>query len=149
MSESYWRIVEPIWNTINLDSVEVFLETYSRSPRDAALLYAAHFCQSEVCNGGFHQLFYNVTGVLAPEAVDGFRAIEQRRVAETVQAAMDALGSPYPRDRGMRAEILAHFTPRSFDALDEQFFALIRTEAGGFEVATDKYAVRSRRLGGA
>jgi Domain of unknown function (DUF4375) len=27
-------------------------------------------CQSEVCNGGFDQFFYNGTGVLAPEAAE-------------------------------------------------------------------------------
>ena len=94
MSGSYWETVEPIWDKISINDVDVFLETYAQAPPHAALLYAAHFCQSEVCNGGFHQLFYNSTGVLAPEAVWGFHAIGQHKVAETVQAAMDVIGSP-------------------------------------------------------
>lgn len=140
MSGSYWRLVEPIWNKINIDGVEVFLETYARVPRQAALLYSAHFCQSEVCNGGFHQFFHNSTGVLAPEAVHGFRAIGQWKVAEVVQASMDLLGSPYPRDRRMRALVLAGFTTRKFQAFDRQFYSLIGTESGGFEQAADQYA---------
>ncbi|WP_369973953.1 DUF4375 domain-containing protein [Polaromonas sp. SP1] len=30
-------------------------------------LFAVHWCQSEICNGGFMQFFANSTGVLAPE----------------------------------------------------------------------------------
>jgi hypothetical protein len=146
MSEGYWDTVDPVWDKIDIDGVEEFLETYAQAPLHAALLYAAHFCQSEVCNGGFHQLFYNSTGVLAPEAVQGFRAIGQHKVADTVQAAMDMVGSPYPRDRELRGAILSQFSPRSFDALNEQFYAALDSEAGGFEVAADDYAARSGRL---
>jgi len=146
MSGSYWEAVEPIWDKISINDVEMFLETYAQAPPHAALLYAAHFCQSEVCNGGFHQLFYNSTGVLAPEAVRGFHAIGQHKVAETVQAAMDVIGSPYPRDRELRWAILSRFSPRDFDALNEQFYAILDTEAGGFEAAADDYAARSERL---
>jgi len=145
MSGGYWDTVEPVWDKISIDDVGVFQETFAQAPLHAGLLYAAHFCQSEVCNGGFHQLFYNSTGVLAPEAVLGFRAIGQWKIAETVQAAMDVLGSPYPRDRELRWANLSRFTPRSFDALNEQFFALLDTEAGGFEAAADDYAARNER----
>ena len=86
------------------------------------------------------------TGVLAPEAVQGFHAIGQHKVAETVQAAMDVLGSPYPRDHGLRETILSRFSPRSFDALNEQFYALLDSEAGGFDAAADDYAARNGRL---
>lgn len=88
-NEGYWRLVGPSWEEINIyDGPDVFLDSYSKAPVEAALLYAAHFCQSEVCNGGFKQFFFNPTGVLAPEAVLGFRAIGQEKVAELVENAM-------------------------------------------------------------
>jgi hypothetical protein len=146
MSGGYWETVDPIWNKISTNSVKEFLDTYAHAAPHAAFLFAAHFCQSEVCNGGFHQFFYNSTGVLAPEAVQGFHAIGQHKVAETVQAAMDVLGSPYPRDLGLREVILSRFSPRSFDPLNEQFYALLDSEAGGFEVAANDYAARNGRL---
>ena len=146
MSGGYWETVDPIWDKIGIGSVDEFLKTYGQAPRHAALLFAAHFCQSEICNGGFDQLFYNCTGVLAPEAVEGFRAIGQHKVAETVQTAMDMLGSPYPRDQGLRETILSRFSPRSFDALNEQFYAFLDSEAGGFDAAADDYAARNGRL---
>src|ERR1700730_12568918 len=67
MTGSYWWIVEPLWNQIKIDSAEIFLDTYLNAPPEAALLYASHFCQSEVCNGGFRQLFFNSTGYLRPK----------------------------------------------------------------------------------
>jgi hypothetical protein len=143
MAEGYWKIIEPIWNEINIyDRTEVFLDTYSKAPREAALLYAAHFCHSEVCNGGFSQFFNNSTGVLAPEAVQGFRIIGQNRIAALIETAMLAFGAPYLRDRDKRQVVLEGLPPKAFDDLDEQFFALIETEAGGFEASADRYADR-------
>src|SRR5215468_5622343 len=78
----YWSIVEPVWNAINIgDGPEIFAQTFASVPRVSGLIFAAHFCQSEICNGGFRQFFWNSTGVLAPEAVVGFRDIGQAQVA--------------------------------------------------------------------
>jgi hypothetical protein len=108
----------------------------------SALRYAAHFCQSEVCNGGFWQFFSNSTGVLSPEAVLGFRAIGQDGVATVVQAAIDEFGLPYPRDRTLRTLRFARSTPNDFDVLDRRFYALIGVEGGGFQTAADNYATQ-------
>ena len=145
MGDTYWQLIEPIWNEVNIyDGPEVFLDSYSRIASEVAALYAAHFCQSEVCNGGFRQFFSNSTGVLAPEAVQGFHAIGQNRIADLVERAMLAFGSPYIRDRERRHEILENLPARSFDSLDEEFFSLIEKEAGGFEAAAEPYATTVR-----
>jgi hypothetical protein len=140
----YWRLVEPIWDKIDIDGADVFLKSYSQAPRKAALLYAAHFCQSEICNGGFYQLFHNSTGVLVPEAVDGFRSIGQTEVAEIVETATRILGSPYPRDHDSRRSVLAALDKKTFTALDDKFYALIASENGGFQKAADRYAAAQR-----
>ena len=155
--ERYWELVEPVWDTINIyDGPEIFLRTYGEAPRNSALLFAAHFCQSEICNGGFAQFFSNSTGVLAPEALEGFRAIGQSEVARTIEEAMRTLGATYIRDRKARQEVLKALVGVHQDrhrALDEvvfgefdrRFFKLIRTEVGGFEVAADNFAANLRR----
>lgn len=78
--EEYWAVLDQYWDVIDIDSPEVFESTFNRVPRSVGLLYAAHFCQSEVCNGGFTQFFWNSTGVLGPEAVEGFRAIGRKEL---------------------------------------------------------------------
>lgn len=145
MESEYWRRIEEFWEEINIyDGAEVFLATYRSVPFEAGLLFAAQFCQSEVCNGGFKQFFFNSTGVLAPEAVAGFRAIGQHQTGEVVGGAMKLLGSPYPRDRADRQARLVNLIATTFDVLDDRFYALIGTEAGGFEAASDAYAVKHK-----
>jgi Domain of unknown function (DUF4375) len=137
----YWTIVKPVWNVINIyDGPEVFRETYDSAPRNSALLFAAHFCQSEICNGGFGQFFWNSTGVLAPEAVEGFRTIGQQQIADLIEKAMSLLGSSYPRGRAERQKHLAAASKTSLDSLDQMFYLLIESEAGGFKAAADRYA---------
>jgi len=137
----YWSIVEPVWDAINIyDDPAVFAETFASAPRASGLLFASHFCQSEICNGGFGQFFGNSTGVLAPEAVEGFREIGQVEVAALIEKAISLFGSVYPRDRGERETRLTEVSTSSLDALDEMFYALIDSEAGGFIAAADRYA---------
>ena len=102
----YWGLIESVCEEINIyDGPDVFLETFNKVPLKAGLLYAAYFCQFEVCNGGFNQFFSNNTGVLAPEAVRGLRAIEQNQIADLVEKAMNSFGNEYPRDRELRAAL--------------------------------------------
>lgn len=54
-------------------------------------MFAAHFCQSEICNGGLGQFFGNSTGGLAPEAVEGFREIGQAQVAALIASGLSVL----------------------------------------------------------
>lgn len=118
------------------------------------MLYVAHFCRSEVCNGGFTQFFSNSTGVLAPEAVEGFVAIGQPGLASAVQRAMDMPGSPYQRDRrarwtqlgqsetenGPSAPVWEYRDLPVFRSLEDEFSSLRETEGGGFGNAADRFA---------
>src|SRR5581483_3806249 len=106
-------------------------------------LFAAHWCQSEVCNGGFHQFFYNPTGVLAPEAMDGFDAIGLPACAQVVREAMELFDVPFPRDRDDRIDQLERLDSgdngRPFEELDERFYTALRSQNGGFKVAADRF----------
>ncbi len=140
-------MIDPHWYGVSIyDGARVFLREYRRTPEAARHLLAAHWCQSEVCNGGFHQFFTNSTGVLAPEAAAGFEAIGQGRVGSVVRRAMEFFGLRYPRDRRKRNAALEAYEAKHpkaadpFDRLDERFYALLDKEAGGWEEAADAYA---------
>lgn len=107
-----------------------------------ALLHAAHFTRSEVCNGGFHQFFCNTTGVLAPEAIEGFAAIGLPQISATVGRATEMLGSPYPRDRPERQDRLGKLHRDIFATLDGELYDLMTSEAGGFQSAANLYVAR-------
>ena len=141
--KEYWDIVGPVWDVIDIyEGPEVFRQTYNSVPRESGLMFAAHFCQSEVCCGGFEQFFWNPTGVLAPEAVEGFREIGLPQVAALIESAMALLGPPYPRDRVARKVRLSQVPRGALDALDETFFALIKSEEGGFNAVANRYVDR-------
>jgi hypothetical protein len=158
--EQYWNAIDPIWDDIDIDTSESFQRTFQNVPPKLGLLYAAHFCQSEVCNGGFTQFFRNSTGVLAPEAIEGFAAIGQPQVADVVRRAVSMLGAPYPRDRAARWSTLAELAPGSnsqpissgdstyrnieiFSPLEDEFYSVLKTDGGGFDNAADRYAAAS------
>jgi hypothetical protein len=144
--DQYWALVEPHWERVDIDTPEAFLASFANTPPLARDLLAAHWCVSEVCNGGFHQFFFNSTGVLAPEAATGFASIGLVQLSSLVRAAMLFFGEAFPRDRETRiATLEAHEceSPDSagpFAELDDQFYDLIATEGGGWEEAADRFA---------
>ena len=141
--ERYWQAIEPICDDIIVyDGEDVFLSSWSRVRSELALLYAAHFCQSEVCNGGLSQFFSNSTGVLAPEAISGFRAIGLPDLAAVVEQAAAFFEAPYPRNRNTRVKALREANSKMFERLDREFFRLLREENKGWELAADHYALR-------
>lgn len=95
----YWLVLDPIWHSLSstLATTEVFLYAFAATPREVGHLFATHWCYSEVCNGGFHQFFANVTGVLAPEALQGFEAIGVEAWAQALKESMAFFDEPYPR----------------------------------------------------
>lgn len=124
----------------------MFLQQYAAAPEASRVLFAAHWCQSEIANGGFSQFFANSTGVLAPEGVSAFRDLGMPQTAAVIEKAMAAFGAVYPRDRDARDEALTAICDAvdeeswPFEEFDEAFFDLFRSENGGFDAAADRYA---------
>jgi hypothetical protein len=165
--ESYWEVVEPIFETVDTGrGFEEFTASCKGIPRTSILLLAAHWALSEVHNGGFLQLFWNSTGILVLEAMEGFYAMGLPQMAETLSDAAGQLGDPYPRERDDRWDALLVNSGKSeeeiqeifqkedhlyvafckatsnlpFDRLDDQFLELAETENGGFQQAATNYA---------
>ncbi|HKQ35376.1 MAG TPA: DUF4375 domain-containing protein [Nitrospiraceae bacterium] len=150
--DRYWALIEPHWLPLNEAwdlSLDEFLATLHQVPPRVADLYAAHWCQSEVRNGGFHQFFFNTTGLLAPEAVGGFRAIGLLEWAALLAEAMNYFDAPYPRDRVMRLDLLPEDhdgdleNSDPFAELDDRFFSCVDAEPTRWEKSADLYAVQA------
>ena len=110
MENSYWRFVEPVWDAISIyDGGKVFLEQFSNATEKQQVLFAAHWAQSEILNGGLGQFFSNPTGVLAPEAVVAFFKLGMPKCATAIENAMLFFGEPYPREEIIRQNKLEGF----------------------------------------
>jgi hypothetical protein len=162
----YWELVEPLFDKVDVDSPEAFFTSIQGLNPLIVNLFAAHFCLSEVHNGGFLQSFWNPTGILAPEAIQGFCAIGMPKLAAVILEAAVPLGSPYPRERDARWDLLLAATgqsedeikgifeaesnlylafaaataPLNFDALNEKAWKLAEEENGDFGNAATAYA---------
>lgn len=143
----YWKKLEPIADSVSIyDGPEIFLRQFSTIPTALGNLLAAHWCYSEVTNGGFLQFFNNSTGVLAPEAGGAFEALGLDDCARVIEKAMAYFGTPYPRERDKRFEILAgtksdrDTNKDLFQELDDEFYRLLPWEDETFEKAADSYA---------
>ncbi|MFN0197341.1 MAG: DUF4375 domain-containing protein [Planctomycetaceae bacterium] len=145
----YWSLIEPYWLTLNetwdLGSSS-FLAQLRKVPLKVRHVYSAHWCQSEVFNGGLYQFFFNTTGLLAPDALDGFRGIGLQEWSEVLDEAMRYFGTPYPRERKLRLVKLPEARSRNredwdpFLALDERFNKWADEEHDRWELAADSYA---------
>jgi hypothetical protein len=146
LSDGYWSLVEPVWRSISIYAgPEDFLRQFRAVRPEVGHLFAAHWCQSEVRNGGLHQFFSNPTGVLAPEALEGFSAIGLAEWAGILAEAVRFFGSPYPREQAARQELLVRHRGRRqewdpFYQLDERFYAWLHAEPDRWERAADRYA---------
>jgi hypothetical protein len=119
-------------------------------PEVVVNLLAAHWCQDEVLNGGFIQLFANSSGVLAPEAGKAFQAIGLPQWATLVGQAISYFGPEYPRAQDERNSVLpsrpagktaAEWDP--FYSLDGQFYALLKKDDAVWERTANEYARKS------
>jgi Domain of unknown function (DUF4375) len=129
--EGYWSLVEPLWDQLNEAwdvGPEEFIRRFTSTRSGARHLYAAHWCISEVENGGLFQFFWNSTGILAPEAKEGFTVVGLGNLARILEEAMRHFGEPYLRERKDRLASLPNWPQHErtawdpFHELDDRFY---------------------------
>lgn len=91
-------------------------------------LYGAWWTEAEVGNGGFHQFFWNSTGVVSALAAEGFEAIGAARMRACLSEAVKRLGPIDVFNRAERQKALAGLKIDAFADLDERFYAAEKVE---------------------
>lgn len=138
------KIISMVWETINIyDGPEIFLESYRAAGEAAASVYAAIWIVEETRNGGLWQLFYNSTGILVPEGIEGFRRIGMPLTADSLEnVAKSVFGEEYPRARAIRQAQMPDREWPEWTPLGQRFYDLIETENAGIEAAVNIFAER-------
>lgn len=144
--EQYWPFSDTTHEEISFyEGESKFLSDYENCIEKKRNLFCAWWCRAEVSNGGLEQLFYNDTGVLAPEAVQAFYALNAPELAKSLKKSMSIFGSEYPRNRELRQSVLASALASQahpgqlFDALDEEFCNFLYEENSGLEQLAVEY----------
>ena len=135
-----------VWESVSIyDGPDDFLKQFTALSVPHQHLFSTWWCDHEVCNGGFLQLFENSTGVLVPDAVVGYRALGLLDVAVTVGEAMGFFKPTYPRElapRQAKVKEICAITKSSFDVLDERYYSLLPGRDWRFQRAADIYAAQ-------
>ncbi len=119
-------VLDVIWQQADFYSDET---TFHRSVKPATKgqlgIYAATWYISEVNNGGHHQFFYNSTGMVWQQALDGFTMLEAEKHKAILQQAIALFPNGKPStDRQHRSEQLDAIDSGKFDPLDEKLYDL-------------------------
>ncbi len=139
LSTSAIRRLETLAEVVDIyGSGDRFVGQFAQITSEEQTLFSTSWVVAEVLNGGFHQFFWNSTGVLAPEAKYGFEALGLATCARLLETAMDFFGPSYPRDREARIAMLEQFEEANgedtdpFEGLDGSFYDQIENEHGGY-----------------
>lgn len=122
---SYWDYVDFVWSRISIyHGPEVYAECIRQLPSECVQLHAVHWYTSEAYNGGFDQFFFNSTGVVAKNALEGLKRIGANEHHDLLVSAMSLLGGRYPAEQVVREGRLTDEVRTELRYLDEDYLSL-------------------------
>ena len=141
---SYWDHIKDAYEKTSIyDGGVAFRSEFARLPAHIGDLLAVHWALSEIENGGFHQFFANPTGVLAPEAAQGFERIGLPEVADLIRRAVAHFEGAYPREQHERWPFLDSHGPEVFESLERRLYEIGSPNLGRIYDRMDEYARRN------
>lgn len=139
-----WAVIEPLWDSVDLSKAKAVLTLLSHVTPGQRALIAVDLCQKEVRNGGFRQFLENNTGLLAEEALKGFRLIGAHPYGDLLEKVLAIFPrGQVPINRSARMKLLRAVPEgrrfQLFDSLDEQFYGLLGSSENDLEKFRAKY----------
>ena len=105
--EDSWEVIEPVYAMVNIDdSYEKYLESAKSFTLEQRYLLAIIWYFIEVNNGGHHQFFFNSTGIVWEDTLNGFRLFGMNHFANNFEKVIDYFGGKIPLDREERLKVL-------------------------------------------
>lgn len=119
-----WKVLDPVLATIEIsegfEAYERSLSTFTMAQRlvAAVLLY-----RSEINNGGHDQFYFNSTGIVWRDALEGYDAMGLDAVSTLIRKSVERLGKDPSFDRYERQDQLDD-SEADFDDLDSVFYMI-------------------------
>jgi hypothetical protein len=140
VNSKYWAAVKPLWDRISLDDD---YETYKNKLKEFSKIqidiFASQIMYSEVIRGGFFQFYYNASGIVIYEAVEGFKALGMKDTADIVQKSINYYDGKDLTDRDIRVSDYK----TDINDLDELFRESSNMECGGYDSAATNYLMEN------
>ena len=121
-SELWWSVIENLYWRADLSRGRKRLEaTLRQATAGQRALLAIHWWQSEMDNGGFHQFFWNPSGLLIDDVLSGLARVEAQPHAGLLRRALALFPGGRPPAASRLQRTLDAIPPRRFAALDGEF----------------------------
>lgn len=121
-SKDIFKIIEPLWWGVSIYDGEKQYQNDLEGFTDAQkYVFAIEWYLSEVNNGGHDQFYFNSTGIVWEDAMNGFEVIGLNENYEIIKESARRLGGNPSKDRFTRQEQLEKFQPE-FDDLDDRLY---------------------------
>ena len=122
-SDDPQKIIDPVWWRADFyQSVETLEETLAPFSWPQRLVWAVLWFDAEVMNGGLDQFFSNSTGMIWPEAVEGFDAIGRQDLSSIVREAAARFPLPPSRDGHERNKAMDEMAEGALDDLTSRYY---------------------------
>ncbi len=122
-----FKIIDPVWWTANIyDGEQKYIESLASFSRGQCLMLAVAWYIAEVNNGGHDQFYFNSTGIVWKDALDGFKELGVGEIVSIIEESASRLGGNPSLDRATRQQQLDEYAP-DFEDLDDSFYAFEKT----------------------
>jgi hypothetical protein len=119
-----WEIIAPVVQNVSIyDGLEKYLSDLTKFSKEQKYVFAITWYQSEVENGGHDQFFFNSTGIVYQDVLEGLNEIGAVDYYSIAKEAGVRMGVGLGQDLGTRRDFLETTKP-DFDDLDTRFYAL-------------------------
>ena len=117
-----FKVVEPVFWSVSIydgeKQYEKDLEAFSLPQR---YVFAIEWYMAEVNNGGHDQFYWNSTGIVWEDAMNGFQAIKAQINYEIIKESANMMGGNPSKNWDKRQNQLEKFEP-DFSTLDDRFY---------------------------
>lgn len=123
------------------------LATLMKHPRGYRYCFAVYFCDADICNGGFEQLFYNPTGTMTVVAIEGIERMGRPDIAELLRNALriETRSGESKLGRIVPTNYFDGYRPSfdTFEDLDSRYYAILGDDHNGyFSPLIDRYVAQ-------
>lgn len=118
------KIISPLWWGVSIyDGKEQYEKDLKKFSKEQRLVFAIEWYFAEVNNGGHDQFYFNSTGIVWEDALNGLIAIDAPAFARILKESAKRFQTKPPFERSARQEIMLDLD-LNFDDLDENFYDL-------------------------